>query len=146
LGIGRATGRRSAKDEEQSMSDILFTVLMQLLGQFPVLVVYVVGVILASLFWRRYPGPCLLVLLATGLLLVVTVTQPFVTQYLFRARSDLGWANEKLGRMVGAVGMTGSLLRAIGLGLLLAAVFLGRGVTQRVGPNPALQPTGPEPG
>src|SRR5262249_18712348 len=139
--------RRSvpANDERQSMGDIVITALMQLLGQSPVLVVYLVGMILALVFWRRYPGPCLLVLLATGFLLVVTVAQTFVAQYLMRARADLDWNHEQLGWMLSVIALTGSILRAIGFGLLLVAVFLGRGVARRDGSNEALQPTGPAP-
>jgi hypothetical protein len=121
------------------MNDVFISALMQLLGQSPVLVVYLVGMILALVFRRRYPGPCLLVLLAIVFLLAVTVTQTFVTQYLIRARADLGWNHEKLGWMLSAFGLTCSIFRALGLGLLLVAVFLGRGVGQRVGPNK--QPT-----
>jgi hypothetical protein len=125
------------------MSDMIVPSLMLSLGQSPVLLVYLVGMILALVFWRRYPGPSLLTLIATVLLLSLTVTQIFVTQYLFYMRADKGWGHEKLAWLLSAVGLTSSILRAAGLGLLLAAVFLGRRGAQRAEPNQPLQPTGP---
>lgn len=125
------------------MSDTIVPSLMQLAGQSPVLLVYLVGLILALAFWRRHPGSCLLTLIATSLLLGVAVTQTFVTQCLVRAIAEMDWPHEKLGWVLSAFALTCSLLRAIGLGCLLAAVFLGRRVAQRPGPNQPLQPTGP---
>jgi hypothetical protein len=125
------------------MSDMIVPSLMLLLGQSPVLFVYVLGLILALVFWKRYPGPCLFLLIATVLLLVVSVTQTFATQYLIHARAEKGWKDNELGLMLSTVGLAGGVLRAVGFGFLLAAVFLGRGVAQRGTPSEALRPPGP---
>ena len=117
------------------MSDTIVPSLMELLGLSPVLLMYLVGMILALVFWRRYPRPCLFMLLANVLLFVVTVTHFFVIQYLLAARAP--------SYMLDAVGLAGNLLGAIGHGLLLAAVLLGLGGTRRVVLDKALQPTGP---
>ena len=108
------------------MSEMIVPSLTQLAWQSPVLLVYLVGMILALACWRRYPGPCSLVLIATALLLFLTVLQTFLTQYLFHVRTDWGWDNQKLSWILSAIGLACSFLRALGLSLLLAAVFLGR--------------------
>lgn len=120
------------------MNNIIVPSLTQLLAQSPVLLVYLSGLILSLVFWRRCPTPCLFVLVATVLLLLVTVTQPFMTQYFIQARSEMGWTHEKLGWMFSAVALTSSCLRAVALGLLLAAVFVQRRVPQSLGPNKAV--------
>jgi hypothetical protein len=79
------------------------------------------------------------------LLVAVTVTQTFVTQYLFFARADGDWDHQRLGWMLSAVALAGSFLRAIGLGLIVAAVFVGRRVGQRVGPIRGPRPGEPPP-
>ncbi|MGH9823646.1 MAG: hypothetical protein ACREDR_10390, partial [Blastocatellia bacterium] len=48
--------------------------LAQILIQVPILFVSSVGVILAVVFWSRAPRPCLLTLIAMGLLLIATVS------------------------------------------------------------------------
>jgi hypothetical protein len=108
------------------MSEILIPSLSQLAMQTPLYLVYLAGLVFSLVFWRRCPIPCLLALLACILLLIVGVTQTFVTQYLFFARHDLDWEFQRFGWMLSAIGIVGSFLRALGLGLLLAAVFLGR--------------------
>ncbi len=122
------------------MRDILVPSLMQLVASAPLLLVYVVGLALALVFRRRYPTPCLLTLIATAVLLVVTAAQPFVHQYLFLQRHERGWNEQTYGWIVSVVAITGSVVRAVAIALLLAAVFLGRSVAQR--PGPTVSPSG----
>ncbi len=107
-----------------------------MLVQLPVLLVYLLGLVLPFVFWRRCPTPCLFVLVAVGLLLFVTVAHPFVTQYLIQARTEMGWTHEKLGWNFSAVAGTSSCLRAAAFGLLLTAVFLQRRAVPPVGQSP----------
>jgi hypothetical protein len=108
------------------MSEIIVSSLRQLAWHSPELLVYLVGIVLALVFRRRYPGPCLFMLVATVLLLVVTITQILGTQYLWRAKDELDWDYSKLGRILSSVSLSANSLRAIGLGLLLAAVLFRR--------------------
>lgn len=62
----------------------------QLAGQSPVLLVYLVGMVLALVFRRRCPGPCAFTLVATGLLMLTSIGQTFVSLYLIHVRADLG--------------------------------------------------------
>jgi hypothetical protein len=121
------------------MNNIIIPCLTQLLAQSPVLLVYLIGLILALVFWQRCPIPSLLVLVASVLLLLVAVTQTCVTQYLIQARTEMGWTHEKLGWVFSAVGLTGSCLRAAALGLFLAAVFIQRRVPQSAGTDKPIE-------
>src|SRR3954452_6165100 len=115
---------------------------MQLTTQLPLLLAYVTGMILALVFWRRSPGPSLLTLLATVLLLVIAVLQAFLFFYSVRARHDLGWSDERFGWMSGGNNLVGSVLRAGACGLLLIAVFMGRNAGQHAGLDLGLPRTG----
>ena len=90
----------------------------------PLLVAYLTGMILAFIYWRRYPIPSLLCLLASAVLFVTTVSQPFVTIYLFNEFVARGhWS---MSDFLATVAFVGSGLRALAVGLLLGAVFSGR--------------------
>jgi hypothetical protein len=123
--------------------DNLIPFLAQLAGQTPILLVYLVGMILALVFWRRCPGPCVLTVVAAGLLFVTTLVQPFLFHYLVRVRAEHGWGDEKLGWLLLVNALFGGVFRAVAFGLLLAAVFIGRKGAPQTRPNRGLQPTEP---
>jgi hypothetical protein len=125
------------------MDNLLILFLSQLAVQAPALLVYLVGLILALVFLRRYPGPSALTLVAAGLLLLISLAQSFLSVYLVRARADFGWSDARLGAMASANALAGSALRAVAFGLLLTAVFIGRRVKQRSGPMEPLRRPGP---
>jgi hypothetical protein len=124
------------------MDDLIIPFLTQLAGQAPVLLVYLVGMILALVSWRRCPGPCALTLGATALLLVTTLVQSFLFLYLSRARIELGWSDEQYGWALSANTLVGSMIRAAAVSLLLTAVFIGRKGVPPSGLNRAPQPIG----
>jgi hypothetical protein len=126
------------------MSNNIMPYLTQLISASPLLLVYFVGLILALVFWRRCPTPSLLVVIASVLLLLVTVTNICVYQYLLQSRVELGWTHEKLGWALTIVSLTSSSFRAAGMGLILAAVFLQRRVSQSAGPESVMR-TAPAP-
>jgi hypothetical protein len=99
----------------------------QLAAQSPILLIYCVGLGLAVLQWRRSPLPSLLTLIALALLLLISVVQVVVTQSLVQARTDADWSADRMGHVLMFVGVVASCLRAIGFGLLIAAVFVKRG-------------------
>jgi len=109
------------------MNDILLPFLTQLAGQSPVLLMYLVGMVLAVVFWRRYPRPCAFTVSAMGLLLLTSVGQTFATLYFIAYRGiSLGQESGGLAWMLMASTLVGTLLRALAFGLLLAAIFVGR--------------------
>ena len=125
------------------MDNIFIPFLAQLLGQAPVLLVYLAGMVLALVFWRRCPRPAMLTLIGMALFLVTTLVQSFLFIYLVRARDDFGWSHEMLGWIVSASGLIGSVIRAAAFGLMLTAVFIGRKERWQTTANEELQLTGP---
>jgi hypothetical protein len=86
-------------------------------GQFPGLLAYAGGIVLAVIFWRRYPIPSLLTLLSSTLNLVAT----FLVLACFVAFQGTS-SRESLQIIV----FLGNTLHMVGYGLLFAAVFIGR--------------------
>jgi len=109
-----------------SMNNVLISFLTQLAGQSPVLFVYLVGMALALVFWRRYPRPCALVLIAMGFLMLTSMGQAFVSLYFIQRGVGLDWEPQRVGRLLMINTLAGSFVRALAFGLLLAAVFVGR--------------------
>jgi hypothetical protein len=101
-------------------------VLMQLLGQTPTLLVYIAGLILAMFFWQRSPTACALTAAGMALMLLVSVGATVFQIYLFRSRIDNDWSTAEFGRIMTIFTIASTTLRAFGLGLVLAAVFVGR--------------------
>src|SRR5437016_3479389 len=97
-----------------------------LVQQVPMFLVYLAAMLLALTFWRRCPTPCALTLGAAGLLFVVSVGQTLLNFYLFSAREGSALPLTDRASMLTVINVAGSILRALGFGLLLAAVFHGR--------------------
>ncbi len=92
----------------------------------PVIAVYLAGMVLAVIFIRKYPGPATLTLAATIILLVTTVGLIFAQGYLSTLIKEYGWSQVQYNQRLSLVAIPGSVLKALGSGLLLAAVFVGR--------------------
>jgi hypothetical protein len=104
---------------------IMSNVFAQLVGQAPLLLVYVVGMIVALSYVPRYRGPAMMTLVATGALLAVSIGQAFLVQYVIQMNSS-GMGSPGLGGMLSIVALASSLIRAAATGLIVAAVFTGR--------------------
>jgi hypothetical protein len=115
----------------------------QLAPQAPVLLVYLAGGILALVFWRRCPLAGVLTLIGTGLLLVATLGQTLVFVYLIQVRFSRGWSLDQYGWMLSANAFAGGFCRAVGFGLVLAAVFVGRRPARPVSPPWSEEPVEP---
>src|SRR5262245_41631170 len=105
------------------MDNFFLSYLLQLASQAPILLTYLVGAILALVFWGRYPGPALLTLLACLLLLILSLAHSFVTFWLIHSH-DMREADR--GTMFAILAITSNVLRALGFAMLLTAVFVGR--------------------
>lgn len=102
------------------------TVLLQLVGATPVLLVYLGGMAAAAAFWRRCPTASAMALGALVILLFFTLLSPAVTMYLIQHRSAFGWSDDRFHRVISVIYVAFSIGHAMGLGLLIAAVFQGR--------------------
>lgn len=108
------------------MQESLAPSVIQLLGQAPVMLVYLAAAVLALTLWKRHPLPSVLTLSAVGLMIVTSALQAVVTQHLLTASNEQGWDHQRTAMMLSGSGIIASLLRALGVGLLVAAVFVGR--------------------
>lgn len=104
--------------------------LAQILIQLPILFVSSVGVILAIGFWSKAPRPCLLTLIAMGLLLITTVSILCIQGYAHQAQNERYWDIAQYSQIMSATAITGSIIRAVAVGLLLGAVVSGRSPTR----------------
>src|SRR5947209_2472151 len=95
------------------MVDSFFTfLLMQLAPQAPLLLAYLVGFILALVYRGRYPGPALLTLIATIVLLITSLAQSLLFVYVIRSQHELGWDQRQVGWIFSLSAILGSVLRA----------------------------------
>ncbi len=94
--------------------------------QTPVLLVYVAGLVLAIVYWSRYPRPCAFTLAAVVLLLATSIGQSLFSTYLLELRHHHRWEMDRFQWLSSVSYWVGSFLRALGSGLLLTAVFVGR--------------------
>jgi hypothetical protein len=113
------------------MSNAIVQAAAQLVWQLPPLLVYVIGITLAVSYWRWQPTVCLLTLLANGLMLGAALVQTVGIQYLVHIQNENGGGFGSIGMILSAIGLVCNLVRAVGLGLLLAAVFHGRVPTSK---------------
>jgi len=92
-----------------------------LIGQLPVLLVFVGGAIIALLRWQRHPGASMLVIIAMALGASITVAFPMVYSFIFprllQSHQDL---------VIFSVTLASGLLHALVFVLLLLAVFTDR--------------------
>jgi hypothetical protein len=106
-------------------------VLSQLGYQAPALLVYLVAFALALVFMGRALVPSILCLVGVGVLVLTTIAMTVVQAYLLQSRQDDGRGAAEITRLMGIVGFVGGGVRAIGLSLLIAAIFVGRGRSKR---------------
>jgi hypothetical protein len=116
------------------MSNVIRPFLHQMAAQSPLLLVYLVAIVLALMFCRRYPGVSLFLLAGALLLFLTTVVQTLLIQFpWFEPSYDTySWPEMRLSWGQSAINVACTLLRALGFGLLLAAVFRGRRAAHQV--------------
>ena len=110
--------------EQQSQ---LVELLESLLTQVPSLVTLLVGIVVAFLRWRRHPGVSLV--LAAGLIWMLIHLFVFSVVYTFLPNivsSSVIFLRPSLDFIYTAVGFSFNLLLAVGLALLLIAIFVRR--------------------
>jgi len=110
------------------------TYLLSNLGsQVPALLVLALATVLAFLFLRRAFLASLLTLAGVAVMVVTKIGVALLQSNLFEARQTGDHGSEEFGRMMALIGFTGSCVHAIGLALLVAAIFVGRAKTVRAG-------------
>ena len=102
----------------------LIYILQQLATELPSIVVCVVAIVVAFTFHRRAPSATLYVVLACGLTLLLLLLYPLAWQ---AARHMFDSDAETARRINIAFAVFWSVIRAISTGLLVVAVYQGRG-------------------
>jgi len=107
----------------QGMQSSLPIFLSQLIGLAPHLIVYIGGIVLVAVWWRRAPSAAMLAVIGLGIMLLSSVVGAMATSYLINNRTG---ATGSFAQTMSLVSFAFSVLRAIGVGFLVAAVFAGR--------------------
>jgi hypothetical protein len=113
------------------MNEILPLILKSAAEQSPIFLTYMAAIFIAVIFWQRGPRASGLVVIAILVLLATSIGQMFAVAFLVSSSShasDYGHAIQRLVWMQSAIGFAGSILRAVGISILLAAVWVGRSV------------------
>jgi hypothetical protein len=98
----------------------------QFLASAAAFLVYFVGLVLGLIFIRKYTCPAILTIIAVIILFASSVGVTLAQAYLMQHRMLAAWSNMQYGQLMSIVSISGNVIRAIGLALLLAAVFVGR--------------------
>jgi hypothetical protein len=100
--------------------------LMQFLVQAPYFIACLIGFIPALVYWNRVPGPARMTCAAVVLLVVVSVGQTWAQQYVIQNRVATGSSGMQVAQTLSTIALIGGFIRAGAMGMLIAAVFMGR--------------------
>jgi len=101
-----------------------FTIfLSQLLSMSPMLLVCVGGMVFAGVWWRRAPKAAMYAMAGLAITLLAMLLSPLIQVYVVSNRAA-GAAT--VGQTVAVMSVAFGLVRAVGMGLLIAGVFAGR--------------------
>ena len=105
-----------------SDTDVFEVALSMLSGQIPSLLAYLTGIVLAIVFWRRYPRPALLVMMGSALHLLTSLL--WVVIYAVIMEQGRGIGSRSL--MFTVLSLSGSVIHAAATVLIICAAFVGR--------------------
>jgi hypothetical protein len=89
----------------------------------PLYIAWLVGLILAIVYWKKMPKASLLTIIAIGILFLISIAgQVFSLNFPILAHKN-GLSYEKIGVVMAAVGFINVLLTTACWGMLLAAIF-----------------------
>ena len=89
----------------------------------PLVLVWLTGIILAIVFWKRHPWVSLLAVIAFVGLMVLTLTGTYLNGWLPMNLDQSGWTVTQMGIRQGIFALISALLSAGFWALLLAALF-----------------------
>ncbi|MBN1249442.1 MAG: hypothetical protein JXC32_17405 [Anaerolineae bacterium] len=101
--------------------------LSNLLVQLPIIVLWIVGVVVALLRWSRHPRVSLLTLIGLLILLLQSLVTGLLVPWLQITLLGRGMHGSRMGMLMGVVGVVASLIKTGAWGLILVAIFSGRG-------------------
>ena len=104
----------------QSSMTVFFS---NLLAQSPILLVYVGGIVLCIVMWRRSPMGAMLAVVGLGLMLATALGQTLISVAIITGGAAPATSR---GQALVWVGIAAAVMRAFGLALVLAGVFADR--------------------
>ena len=104
-----------------------FAFLAQYAIQAPLLLIWLVGMALALLWWQRAPKVALMTCVACGLFLLDALIGTFISVALPSMLIERGQPTAQVGTAFALVGIVRSLLHATLWAAVLFAIFSGRG-------------------
>jgi hypothetical protein len=116
------------------MENALPSLLRQYLQQSPLILVWLAGIILALIFWRRHPAVSLLTFLASLVFLVKGLLTTWLYHQLPHWIVERNWTHEQIDRVYFFIGISNTVVSALLWGLMLWAIFgwrTGRGDRMR---------------
>jgi hypothetical protein len=100
--------------------------LSQLAAQLPMLIVYLSGIVLGITWVRRASQPAMFAVIGMSLMLLSTVGTTAFQVFYIQAQIRAGVPAASWSQWMFAVAIAGSIVRAVGLALVLTGVFAGR--------------------
>src|SRR5690606_8235466 len=103
----RPSAAISGNREVMTNSTVLMHFASQVLGQPPVLLVYLVGIILCATWWRRAPRAAMRALIGTGIMMLTTLVFGFMNAYLFANQAGSGLPVARIGQLLAYMSIGG---------------------------------------
>src|SRR5438067_12053753 len=92
----------------------------------PALLAYVAGLVAALMLWGQYPRVCMLVMIASIILLATTIGQQILSYTMMSQLRSSGWSAQQYSMYMMAAALVCNVLRGAGFGILIWAAFAGR--------------------
>ena len=120
-------------------SNLLLAIFYALLPQIPMYLIYLVGIVAALIYLRKYPKIAFYTITSIGISLIagigLTVAQVLLPSYLMRQGNDL----KSIGYYFFGLGIVSTLVHIVTFGLLLIAIFSGRSRETQLPPSAPTQ-------
>ena len=112
-----------------TMNTTLNQTFAQLITLTPYLLVYIGGMIVCAILWRKAPTASMLAMGGLGLMLLGSLSTRFLSMYLIQTRmrnSPNSMSSSQFGSVMMVLNLAGGLVHGGGLAAIIAAVFVGR--------------------
>lgn len=94
--------------------------------QLPIFLVWIAGIILAIVYWKRAPRPAAFTLIAIAIFIVTAFLSVIINSNVLMGLHARGMPIATVSFILGGLNIVISLVRAFGWGLILAAIFTAR--------------------
>lgn len=106
-------------------------VILDLLFSLPIILIWITGIVLSTINWKRHRQASLFTLMASVLLLVVALVRPFIFLILRSYMVGGNWTADAYTNAVRIVSLGLTLVSGLGYILLLIAIFRWRDMPPR---------------